>query len=342
MPCATGTDWTVRSSRNTGIGFARCSAAISATRWCTTRRSSTLLWPRARNTLFLTLTAVALAWLVAIPLGVWAANRRGRWPDRVIAGATTTLLATPDLLLGLVLLLIAVRTGYFPTGGMVSIGFTDLGAVDKVKDVVAHFFLPVTALTLINLPVLVRHMRASMIDALQSPFMQGGRAMGVPERRLRIRYAWRIAANPMISLLGLSVAALLSASFVVETIMSWPGIGPLLLASVVARDLHVVVAVVTCSTILLISWQPDRRRAPLLGGSASAAAPGHHRRRVKPPCAHRLALWWLALIYCSAVLRWFYRARRSDRPESRLRVRTSDAPSHRRRFRAVAPETIYL
>ena len=91
-----------------------------------------------------------------------------------------------------------------------------------------------------------------MIDALQSPFMQGGRAMGVPERRLRIRYAWRVAANPMISLLGLSVAALLSASFVVETIMSWPGIGPLLLAAVVARDLHVVVGVVTCSTILLI------------------------------------------------------------------------------------------
>ena len=214
---------------------------------------SALLWPRARNTLFLTVTAVVLAWLVAIPLGVWAANRRGRWPDRVIAGATTTLLATPDLLLGLVLLLIAVRTGYFPTGGMVSIGFADLGTGEQIKDVVAHFFLPVTALALINLPVLVRHMRASMIDALQSPFMQGGRAMGVPERRLRIRYACRIAANPMISLLGLSVAALLSASFVVETIMSWPGIGPLLLASVVARDLHVVVAVVTCSTILLIS-----------------------------------------------------------------------------------------
>jgi peptide/nickel transport system permease protein len=213
---------------------------------------STLLWPRARNTLFLTLTAVTLAWLLAMPLGAWAASRRGRWPDRVTAGATTTLLAIPDLLLGLTLLLVAVRTGYFPTGGMVSIGFADLGAWEKVQDVVAHFFLPVTALVLINLPVLVRHMRASMIDALQSPFMQGGRAMGVPERRLRIVYAWRVAANPMISLLGLSVAALLSASFVVETIMSWPGIGPLLLAAVVARDLHVVVGVVTCSTILLI------------------------------------------------------------------------------------------
>lgn len=211
-----------------------------------------LLWPRARNTLFLTITAMIFAWGIAIPMGAWAANRRGRWPDRLSAGATATLLAVPDLLLGLILLLIAVRTGLFPTGGMVSIGFEELGTVDKVKDVVSHFLLPVAALAAINTPVLVRHMRASTIDALRSPFMQGGRAMGMPEKRLRIRYAWRAAANPMISLFGLSVAALLSASFVVETIMSWPGIGPLLLTAVVARDLHVVVGVVICSTILLI------------------------------------------------------------------------------------------
>jgi peptide/nickel transport system permease protein len=62
-----------------------------------------------------------------------------------------------------------------------------------------------------------------------------------------------VAANPMISLLGLSIAALLSASFVIETIMSWPGLGPLLLAAVIARDLHVVVGVITCSTVLLIA-----------------------------------------------------------------------------------------
>lgn len=211
-----------------------------------------LLWPRARNTLFLTVTAMIVAWLIAVPLGAWAANRRGRWPDRVSGGATAALLAVPDLLFGLILLLIAVRTGFFPTGGMVSIGFEGLSAWEKVQDVAAHFFLPVMALALISTPVLIRHMRASTIDALRSPFMQGGRAMGMPERRLRVRYAWRAAANPMISLFGLSVAALLSASFAVETIMSWPGIGPLLLAAVVARDLHVVVGVVICSTILLI------------------------------------------------------------------------------------------
>jgi peptide/nickel transport system permease protein len=212
-----------------------------------------LLWPRVRNTLFLTIAATTLAWLIAVPLGTWAASRRGTWFDRVTAGATTVLLGTPDLLLGLLLLLVAVRSGLFPTGGMVSLGFADLSTWDQAKDVLSHFVLPVAGLTLINLPVLVRHVRASMIDALGSPFVQGGRALGMSERRLLFRYALRVAANPLLSLLGLSVAALLSASLVIETIMSWPGLGPFLIAAVVARDLHVVVGVVTCSTILLIA-----------------------------------------------------------------------------------------
>jgi len=151
------------------------------------------------------------------------------------------------------LLLLAVRTGYFPTGGMVSLSFAELGPWDKVKDVASHFFIPVTALIMANLPVLVRHIRASLIEVLQAPFIQAARASGIPERRLLFRYALRAAANPLISLLGLSIAALLSASLVVETIMSWPGLGPLLLEAVAARDLHLVVGVVMCSTILLVA-----------------------------------------------------------------------------------------
>lgn len=211
-----------------------------------------ILWPRVRNTLFLTVTATMLAWLIAVPLGMWAASRKGRWPDRLTAGATTTLLAVPDLLLGLALLLLAVRTGYFPTGGIVSVEFAVLDPWDKARDVLSHFALPVTALALITLPSLVRHVRASMIDTLQMPFVRAGRAIGMSDRRLLVRYVLRVAANPLISLLGLSVASLLSASLVVEMIMSWPGLGPLLLTSVAARDLHVVVGVVTCSTLLLI------------------------------------------------------------------------------------------
>jgi peptide/nickel transport system permease protein len=212
-----------------------------------------LLWPRVRNTLLLTVPASVLAWLIAVPVGTWAASRQGGWADRVSVGATTALLGVPDLLLALALLLLAVRTGYFPTGGMISLGFADLGAWDKMKDVLSHFLLPVTALTLVNLPVLVRHVRASLLDVLHAPFIQAARAIGMSERRLLFRHALRVAANPLISLLGLSVAALLSASLVIETIMSWPGLGPLLLEAVVARDLHLVVGAVTCSTLLLIA-----------------------------------------------------------------------------------------
>ena len=213
---------------------------------------ASLLWPRARNTLVLTVPATALAWLIAVPLGAWSASQRGRWGDRLCAGATTALLVVPELVLGLGLLLIAVRTGYFPIGGMMSARFAELGPWGKLKDLAFHLFLPASALILLNLPVLVRHVRANLIEVMAAPFIQAARARGVPQRRLLFRDALRAAANPLISLLGLSIAALLSASLVVEALMSWPGLGPLLLEAIAARDLHVVIGAVMCSTLLLL------------------------------------------------------------------------------------------
>jgi peptide/nickel transport system permease protein len=212
-----------------------------------------LLWPRVRNTLLLTVPATLLAWLLAVPIGAWAAARKGGWVDRLTAGVMTLLLGIPEVVFGLGLLLVAARTGYFPTGGMTSLDFDELGAWQKVYDIASHFFLPVTALALMNLPLLVRHVRASLVDVLRAPFIQAARATGVPEGRLLFRHALRTGANPLISLLGLSIAGLLSASLVIEAIMSWPGLGPLMLDAVLARDLHVVVAAVTCSTVLLVA-----------------------------------------------------------------------------------------
>ena len=212
-----------------------------------------LLWPRVRNTLLLAVPATILAWLIAIPIGAWAAAGRGGWLDRLTIAGTTVVVGIPEIVLGVGLLLIAVRTGYFPTGGMTSLDFDELGAWEKMRDVLSHFFLPVAALALISLPVLVRHVRASLVEVLRSPFIQAARATGVPERRLLFRHALRVGVNPLISLVGLSVAGLLSASLVIETIMSWPGLGPFMLDAVMARDLHVVVAAVICSTVLLIA-----------------------------------------------------------------------------------------
>jgi peptide/nickel transport system permease protein len=212
-----------------------------------------LLWPRARNTLLLTVPATFAAWLIAVPLGAWCASHRGRWADRVCAAATTALLAVPELLLALGLLWLAVRTGYFPVGGMTSATFAALSASDKAKDLAFHMTLPASALILLSLPVVVRHVRSSLVDVLASPFIQGARARGVPPGRLLFRDALRAASNPLISLLGLSIAGLLSTSLVVEALMSWPGLGPLLLEAIAARDLHLVIGAVMCSTLLLLT-----------------------------------------------------------------------------------------
>src|SRR5580704_10208294 len=121
-----------------------------------------LLWVRARNTLFLTITAMLLAWLLALPLGVWSASRFGHAPDRVLSWTTATLLVIPDLVLALGLLILAVRTGWFPTGGLASLGFENLSPLHKLRDLASHLALPVAALVLTTLPILVRHVRASV------------------------------------------------------------------------------------------------------------------------------------------------------------------------------------
>jgi peptide/nickel transport system permease protein len=212
-----------------------------------------LLWVRARNTLLLTLTATLIAWALAIPLGIWSATTLGRLPDRALSWATAALLVIPDLVLALGLLILAVRSGWFPTGGMVSVGFESLSLVQKLRDVAWHMELPVLALVLSALPILVRHVRATVADVLEAPFLRAAASHGIRQRTLLYRYALRAAANPLISLFGFSVGALLSGSLLVEVVMSWPGLGPLLLEAILARDLYVVIGGVLCSTVFLVA-----------------------------------------------------------------------------------------
>jgi peptide/nickel transport system permease protein len=210
-----------------------------------------LLWPRARNTLLLTATSTTLAWLLAVPLGAWWATRRRGAADAAVAGLTAALLAMPDLVLALGLLLLAVRTGWLPAGGMVALGHEQMGLAGRAADIARHLVLPVTALVLGTAPMLVRYVRAAVADTLDAPFVRAARAHGLPERRLLIRHALPAAANPLVSLFGLSLAGLLSTSLLVEVVVGWPGLGPLLLEAILARDFYLVLGPVMASTLLL-------------------------------------------------------------------------------------------
>jgi peptide/nickel transport system permease protein len=215
------------------------------------------VWPllktRALNTLILSVTALLCSWLIAIPAGILAAVRVGRWPDRISAVSTAFLLATPDVLVGLVLLAFALHTGWFPAGGMHAPASTETDWLAHVKDLLVHLVLPVTALTLGALPVLVRHVRSAMLDVLTSPFILATRGHGISRARMLFRHALPAAANPLISLLGVSVGTLLSASLLIEVIMGWPGVGPMLLQAVLERDPYLVIAAIMFSTLFLIA-----------------------------------------------------------------------------------------
>jgi peptide/nickel transport system permease protein len=102
------------------------------------------------------------------------------------------------------------------------------------------------------LPALIRHIRSAMIEVLDSPFIRAARGHGIPRLRLMLRYALPAAANPLISLFGSCAATILSAGLLVEVILSWPGLGPLLVEAIQTRDVYEVVGVVMLSSLFLV------------------------------------------------------------------------------------------
>jgi peptide/nickel transport system permease protein len=211
-----------------------------------------LLWSRAGNTLLLASSSMLIAWLVALPWGILSAGKRKKWIDHTSSLLTSALLATPDVLLALGVLLFAVRTRLLPVGGMRSLAAQSDGAWPQMKDVAIHMLGPAMVLVLISLPTIVRHIRAAMMEAIDSPCVHAARAHGIPQSRILLRHALPLALNPLISLFALSFGSLLSASLLMEVVMSWPGLGPLLLDAILARDVYVIIGAVMAASLFLI------------------------------------------------------------------------------------------
>lgn len=211
-----------------------------------------LIRPRIPRTLLLAGTAAALAWAAALLLGLTCAARPGGALDRAIGAGTSVLLAVPDLVLLMLFLLLALRTGWFPVGGMTSPGREEAGGLDHARDVLRHLLLPAAALALSLLPSLFRHVRGALVETSRLPFVQAARAQGIAPLRLLVRHVLPAAANPLVTLLGSTAAALLSFSLLTEVVFGWPGLGPLFLEAILARDLHLVLGPVLVSTGVLL------------------------------------------------------------------------------------------
>jgi peptide/nickel transport system permease protein len=211
-----------------------------------------ILVSRCRNTLLLTTIATAFAWLAALVWGGWAALNEGGIVDHLATVSTALLLAVPEVVLALCLLLFAVRTGYLPIGGLNSEDTYASGIWSFTRDLATHVALPAIVLAAGSLPFLLSHVRSAIAETLRSPFIDAAVGHGISRVRILLRHGFPSAANPLITLFGTSIGMLISSSLLTEAVFGWPGIGQLMLEAVQARDFFLVVDSAMLSTAFFL------------------------------------------------------------------------------------------
>jgi len=195
--------------------------------------------------------ALALASLLALPLGVAAAKRPGSWVDLGTVGLAQLGTALPEFWLGILLVgFVSVRHGLLPASGFP--GW-------ETPRALLHLVLPAVALALPRAAYLARMVRAALADVLSEDYIRTARGKGIAERRLVWRHGLRNALVPVVTTAGLTLARLLAGALVIENVFGLPGVGRLALVAVQARDLPLVAGLATAvaALIVIVSWLVD-------------------------------------------------------------------------------------
>ncbi len=200
------------------------------------RPAREVIFERLPATLYLTVSALAIALVLGVSIGIVSALRPLSWLDYLVTTVSTVLYSAPNFWLGLLLVLVfSVWLGWLPSAGMQSVrGPTSVG------DLLAHLVLPAFVLSLREMASLIRYTRAGMLEVLGQDYIRLARAKGLPEYRVVLDHAFRNAALPVITLVGLFIPRLVGGSVVVETLFSWPGMGRLVVEAAFARNYPVL------------------------------------------------------------------------------------------------------
>ncbi len=198
--------------------------------------------------------ALAVQYLVGVPLGVAAARRRGRPADAALRAGALLLYSMPLFWLGLMaILLFAFAWPILPASHMHSVEAYTLGPWASFVDLLRHLLLPALVLGLASAGATVRFVRNRMIEVLEEDYVRTARAKGLSERRVVWVHALRNALVPVIQLLGLSLPFLLNGSLVLEVVFSWPGLGRAAFEAILARDYPVILAVTALTAALVVA-----------------------------------------------------------------------------------------
>ena len=196
------------------------------------------------HTVILVSSALVVSTL-GIPVGCFAAIHRNGKFDRIVGAISVSIIAMPAIVVGLYMLLFfSVELGVFPVIGA--------GNSEDWLDYLWHLTLPVITISIAWIGYISRLVRASMIEVLSQNHVRMARAFGLPEARVVSRYALRIAVLPSITMMGVSVAFILSSTVITEIIFARPGLGSLLYESVLSRNYPLVMGTVLMSTIFIV------------------------------------------------------------------------------------------
>ena len=182
--------------------------------------------------------AVVFVWVVALPIGIFSANRQYSFADYLFTFLGFIGLAIPNFLLALVLMYFAFRYFNVNVTGLFSPEYvTAPWSLAKVVDLLGHLWVPALVLGTAGTATLIRIMRANLLDELRKPYVVSARARGMKEARLIVKYPVRVALNPFASTIGYILPFIVSGSIIVSVVLSLPTVGPLLLRALLSQDM---------------------------------------------------------------------------------------------------------
>ena len=213
-----------------------------------------LIGERIALTMLLSFLSLFFAYAIAIPIGVYSAVRQYSVTDYAVTFLGFIGLATPNFLLALILMFIGIRYFNAGAGGLFSPEYLDAPwSVGRIWDMLQHMVLPIIIVGTAGTASTIRVMRATTLDELGRPYVETGRAKGLKEHKLLLRYPVRVALNPILSTIGWLLPEIVSGAVIVALVLNLPTTGPLLLGALRSQDMFLAASMIMIlSTLTLV------------------------------------------------------------------------------------------
>lgn len=217
---------------------------------------SYLIRERFKATLLLTTTSLVLAYLLSIPLGLYSSARNGTVVERGTSITLYMLYSVPVFVAALYLqIFLHVKMGWLPLDRIVSSDYSELSTFGKTWDLFRHSLMPVLCFTYTSLAYYTRFIKANMQEVVQQDYIRTAKAKGVGPFKILTVHAFRNTMIPFVTLIGMTLPALLGGAIIIEKIYSWPGMGALFLEAISQRDYPLVMGLVLMFSSLTLLGQ---------------------------------------------------------------------------------------